>query len=125
MSERATFEDLIRLKLRREEQREHPVDIMVESLGKSLTFTAPTRDQQLSFIGEVRGAGDINGSYEAYRSLVYDCCPTLHSAKLHTELGVEDPYDVVDKLFGPVEVMNIGDQLAEHFMKALPDTVKN
>ena len=125
MSERATFDDLIRLKLRREEQRGNSVEIMIESLGKPLLFVAPSRDQQLDFIGTVRKSADFSGSYEAYRCLVYDCCPALHSKELHTEFNVEDPYDIIDKLFGPIEVMHIGDELADRFMMALPDDVKN
>ena len=122
--EKATFDDLIRLKLRRDEQREKPIEIEVESLGKTLTFTAPTRDQQLDFIGEVRNGGDINGAYGAYRKLVYDCCPDLHNTKLHADLGVIDPYDVIDTLFTPVEVMAIGDKLADNFMSVAAE-IKN
>ena len=124
MMEKATFDDLIRLKLRKDEQKEKPVEILVESLGKNLVFTSPTRDQQLDFIGEVRKAGDINNSYAAYRKLVYDCCPMLHDTKLHEKLGIVDPYDSVDVLFSPVEVMEIGDDIADAFMSAAKD-IKN
>lgn len=122
--EKATFDDLIRLKLRREEQREKPIELMVESLGKTLTFTAPTRDQQLDFIGGVRNDGDIGNAYTAYKKLVYDCCGVLHDAKLHNEIGAVDPYDTVDILFSPVEVMAIGDKLADEFMSVAAE-IKN
>lgn len=124
MSSKATFDDLIRLKLRREERMEQLVDLPVESLGKTLQFKAPTRDEQLDFIEGVRRSGGVNGSYDAYRQLVYSCCPMLHDSELHKELGVTDPCDTVDKLFGPVEVMSIGDKLAEKFM-AMGTDIKN
>ena len=122
--EKATFDDLIRLKLRREEQREKPIELMVESLGKTLTFTAPTRDQQLDFIGEVHKTGNIENAYAAYKKLVYDCCGVLHDTKLHNEIGAVDPYDTVDILFSPVEVMAIGDKLADEFMSVAAE-IKN
>ncbi len=122
---RATFDDLIRLKLRQEQRRESSIDLDIASLGKTLQFIAPSRDQQLDFVSEVRKFGDISGSYDAYRKLVYDCCPALHDTKLHAELGVVDPYDAVDKLFAPVEVMNIGDHIADAYMSAIADDVKN
>ena len=123
--ERATFDDLVRLKLRQEKRREDSIELEVSSLGKTLQFTAPSRDQQLDFVGEVRKSGDISGSYDAYRRLVYDCCPALHNTELHSKLGVVDPYDVVDKLFGPVEVMGLGDRIADAYMSAIADDVKN
>ena len=122
---KAAFDDLIRLKLRREERQEQPTDIFVKSLGKTMQFIAPTHDQQLDFIAAVRRAGNINGSYDAYRCLVYDCCPMLHDDKLHAELGVVEPYDIIDKLFGPIEVMEIGDTIADMYMASLADDVKN
>lgn len=66
----------------------------------------------------------IEKAYPAYRQLVYDCCPLLHDVNLHSELGVIDPYDAVDKLFTPLEVMEIGDRLAESF-SALESDLKN
>ena len=116
--EKATFDDLIRLKLRRDEQREKPIEIEVKSLGKTLVFTAPKNAQQLDFLGEIRKAITIDGGYAAYRKLIYDCCPALHDTKLHGEIGVVDPYDTVDKLFLPVEVMSIGDELTDKSMTA-------
>jgi len=109
--EKATFDDLIRLKLRREEQREKPIEIQVESLGKTLVFKFPSNDQQLDLIADIQKLGAGN-TYEAYRKFVYDCCPMLHDTKLHEELGVVDPYDVMNVLFLPSEVLNIGDEIA-------------
>ena len=124
MTEKATFDDLIRLKLRREEQREKPIEIPVEALGKTLMFKAPSRDEQLNFIGEVRNGKDIDNVEAAYRKLIYNCCPMLHDAKLQGELGAVDPYDTVKILFSPVEVMDIGDKIADMFMTIAKD-IKN
>lgn len=122
--EKATFDDLIRLKLCRDEQREKPIEIEVESLGKTLVFKAPTRDQQLDFIDGVKRAGNASNAYEVYCKLIYDCCPDLHNIKLHADLGVIDPYDAVDVLFSPIEVMAIGDKIADKFMSVAAE-IKN
>lgn len=125
--EHALIDDLIRLKLRRDEAAAKPIEINIASLGKAMTFTMPTRDQQLDFIGAIRGSAGgnfVEKAYPAYRQLVYDCCPLLHDANLHSELGVIDPYDAVDKLFAPLEVMEIGDRLTERFGSIQAD-IKN
>ena len=125
--EHALIDDLIRLKLRRDEAAAKPIEINIASLGKAMTFIMPTRDQQLDFIGAIRGSAGgnfIEKAYPAYRQLVYDCCPLLHDVNLHSELEVIDPYDAVDKLFMPLEVMEIGDRLAESF-SALESDLKN
>ena len=122
--EKATFDDLIRLKLRRAEQRETPIEIKVESLGKALIFIAPNKDQQLDFISGLRSAGSISNAYEPYRKFVYDCCPALHDPKLHDELGAVDPYDAIDILFPPKEVIDIGDAIADKFLTVTSE-IKN
>ncbi|MCI8387025.1 MAG: hypothetical protein HFE63_00975 [Clostridiales bacterium] len=122
--EKVTFDDILRLKLRREEQQSETLEIAIPALGKSLEFKSPTCDQQLDFISAVRTAGGVDGSYDAYRKLVYDCCPMLHSDKLHAEMDVRDPYDVVDMLFTPIEVMDIGDKICDRFFKVSAE-IKN
>lgn len=123
--EKASFDDIVRLKLRREKANTKTVDIPIASLGKTLTFTSPSKDVQLDFISDVRSGGSLSVAYDAYRAFVYACCPILHDANLQNELGVVDPSDTVDKLFAPMEVYNIGDRLADEFMGPLKDDIKN
>lgn len=122
--ENVTFDDILRLKLRREEQGKAQLDIEINSLGKSLRFSSPTRDQQLDFISALRSGGDIAGAYPAYKQLIYDCCPLLHSDEVQKEFGTVNPSDVVDKLFTPLEVIEIGDKLSERFFHLEAD-IKN
>lgn len=122
--ERATFDDILRLKLRREALQTETAEIEIPSLGKTLTFHAPTRDQQLDFIDKARqGGGDIAASYPAYRQLIYDSCEMLHSDAVQ-EGNSGDPRDIVDQLFTPVEAMELGDKIADRFMTVGKD-IKN
>lgn len=122
--ERATFDDILRLKLRREALQTETAEIEIPSLGKTLTFHAPTRDQQLDFIDKAhRGGGDIAAAYPAYRQLIYDSCEALHSDTVQ-EGNAGDPRDIVDQLFTPVEAMELGDKIADRFMTVGKD-IKN
>ena len=96
--ETATFEDLLKLKLRKEEQSSEAVEFPIASLGKMLRFHAPTSVQQLDFIDAARKSGDISGCYPAYKQLVYDCCDMLHTAELQNQCDCKEPTDIVDKL---------------------------
>ena len=123
--EKATFDDIIRLKLRREKANQKKIELPIESLGKTLTFVSPDKDVQLDFINDIRKSGGLSGAYDAYRAFVYACCPMLHSGELQKELDVVDPPEIVDRLFSPMEVYNLGDRLADEFMGALTDDIKN
>lgn len=122
--ERATLDDIIRLKLRNDEQAKDSIDIEIESIGKTMQFKAPTRDQQLDFISAAKSGKDISGSYPAFRQFVYDCCPILHSEEIQNQLAPAEPSEIVDKLFTPLEVIDLGDQLVEKFLKVGAD-IKN
>lgn len=123
--EKATFDDIIKLKLRRDKASEKKIDLPIESLGKTLTFVSPEKDVQLDFLNDIRKSDSLSGAYDAYRAFVYACCPMLHSSELQKELDVIDPPDTVDRLFSPVEVYNLGDRLADEFMGAVTDDIKN
>ena len=122
--ETATFEDLLRLKLRKEEQSSEAVEFPIASIGKNLRFHAPTSVQQLDFIDAARKSGDISGCYPAYKQLVYDCCDMLHTAELQNQCDCKEPTDIVDKLFTPLELIELGDRLTDRFFR-LGDAVKN
>lgn len=121
---KVTFDDILKLKLRREEQQSETLDIEIPALGKALEFKSPSCVSQLDFISEVRTAGNIENSYDAYRRLVYDCCPALHNDALHDDLNVKDPYDIIDMLFTPIEVIEIGDRICDRFFKVTGE-IKN
>ena len=122
--ETATFEDLLKLKLRKEEKNSESAEFPIASLGKTLKFHAPTNVQQLDFIDAARKAGDISGCYPAYKQLVYDCCDMLHASELQNQCDCKEPTDIVDKLFTPLELIELGDKLSDRFFR-LGDAVKN
>lgn len=122
--ETATFEDLLKLKLRKEERSSEFLEIPIKPLGKALRFHAPTNDQQLDFIDAVRKSEDFSGCCPAYKQLVYDCCDMLHASELQNQCDCKEPTDIVDKLFTPLELIELGDKLSDRFFR-LGDAVKN
>lgn len=126
--EHALIDDLIRLKLRRDEaaaetdRDKHCVARQGYDLynGRPAISSSTLSARYAARRVEILSRKPIR----AYRQLVYDCCPLLHDVNLHSELGVIDPYDAVDKLFTPLEVMEIGDRLAESF-SAIESDLKN
>lgn len=122
--ETATFEDLLKLKLCKEERSSEFLEIPIKPLGKALRFHAPTNVQQLDFIDAVRKSEDFSGCCPAYKRLVYDCCDMLHSSELQNQLDCKEPTDIVDKLFTPFELIELGDRLSEHFFR-IGSAVKN
>lgn len=55
---------------------------------------------------------------------MYDCCDMLHSSELQNQLDCKEPIDIVDKLFTPLELIELGDRLTDRFFR-LGDAVKN
>lgn len=122
---RATFDDLIARKIQKEKDQLRTKEIYVTSIGASLLFKNPSDNDLLDLLDDI-GNGDTAKTVCAYKKLIYQTCPQLQDTKLHEELEVVDPYDIVDKLFDIVEVMSIGEELVEFIdVEGKIEVVKN
>lgn len=110
---KATFKDLLARKLQKEQDQVKVKDIYVSSMDATLTFTKPSDDQILDVIDLYGDGADTRKVIEAFKPLIYNCCPMLQDTELHKELGVADPFDTVDALFDLADKIEIGEQLMD------------
>ncbi len=111
---KATFKDLVAKKLQRDEDKFKTKDVYVQSLDATLTFKKPDDDLILETIDAIdEGKSDSKLIVEAFKKLIYQCCDMLQDPELHKELEVQDPFDVVSKIFDAVEIMDLGNKLSD------------
>ena len=124
--EKATFQDLIAKKLQRENDKLKITEVVVPSMGKALVFKKPSDDVLVNLIDDIGDGKDMHAIVGAYKRLIYMTCTALQDQKLHSELDVVDPYDVVDVLFDVTDVMQIGAALSDFVgLGGVGDDVKN
>ena len=64
--------------------------------------------------GNVTGA-NITPIAEAAKVLVYKSCKYLHDKDLQQDLEVQEPYDIVYKLFGIDGAMSLAEKISDAF----------
>ena len=110
---KATFKDLLEKKIKKEQEQFKAKDINVTSMDRALTFIKPKDDVLLDVIdeiGEGKGTGEM---VQAFKTLIYHCCPMLQDMELQSQLEVLDPLDTVQAIFDLSDIMEIGEQLME------------
>jgi len=123
---KATFKDLLNKKIQKEKDQFKAKDIYVSSMDRALTFVKPKDDVLLDVIdemGEGKGTGEM---VQAFKTLIYHCCPMLQDTEFHKELEILDPMDVVQAVFDLSDIMEIGEQLMELVnINAKVEAIKN
>lgn len=123
--EKATIKDLISRKLQRDNAKPKYYDIEVKSLGKAITLKHPSDEMRLNMMEEMGAEPDMRTTIEAYKHLIYDCCPLLHDRELQEELEIKDPYDTVDAIFDLDDITEIGEQLMDKMGEPIENDIKN
>lgn len=113
MNKKATFDDLIRRKEQKEQDQYRTKNIYVTSMDKELTFKKPSDDTVCDVLDTMEDMKCMSKVVEGYKKLIYLCCDMLQDPKLHEALGVQDPFDTVNKLFNLADITEIGEQLLE------------
>lgn len=107
-----TLDQLIARKVQKDKNAIGFKDIYVKSLDGCLKFEKPTDDDVLQCMTDMGdNEKDIKRIYEAYKTLEYNCCPSLKNPKLQEAYEVKDFYSIVNKLFEVAEVLAIGSEL--------------
>lgn len=119
-----TFDDLIRRKTQREEERNQTKEIEAPSMGGTLVFSKPDEDEILNIMDKLGDNRKLQDVAKAYRELIYNCCNMLHDDNLQKEYGVVDPYDIVDKIFTKQDILKIGNELTA-FSGVNSNSIKN
>jgi hypothetical protein len=124
--EKATFQDLLARKLQRENDKLKVKEISIPSMGKALHFKKPSDGAVVDVVGATIHSNDVQQLYEAYKKVIYMTCDTLQNPELHKELGIADPFDVVQALLEPTDVFEVGNQLMEFVgFEQVDEKVKN
>ena len=125
-AKKATFQDLIAKKLQKESEQFKVKDIYVTSMDATLTFKKPTDDQILDITDEIGDGTNTRKMIAEFKKLIYKTCDLLQDTKLHEELEIKDPLDIVSKLFDLSDIMEIGEQLTDFIgIKGKAEEVKN
>lgn len=111
-AQRVTFEQLIARAAQREQDKMRVKMIYVPSLDATMLFKKIADDTVMDIMEDAEGNGR-KAIVGAYKKLIYLCCQDLQNPELHRELGVVNPYDVIDTLFGLKDIMAIGEDLME------------
>ncbi len=112
MNKKITFEQLIRRREQREEEKSKVIEIYVESMDGTLLFNKLSEDEILNIYDET-DTKNTSSLIESARKIIYLSCPLLQDKKLLGELGVVDPFDVPKILFDLKETEYIGSKLFE------------
>jgi hypothetical protein len=111
--EKATFNDLLALKMKKDEKKGKVYEIPLKSLGKSITFKEPSDEMRLDMMDEMGTSPSPRDLVVMYKKLIYLTCERLQDPGLHEELGIVDPYDTVDAIFTLNDIVEIGEQLMD------------
>lgn len=112
--ELVTFDDLLAMKLKKEDCINKVIEIEIPRAGKVMKFTTPKENISLKVIDEIGTDGRTSNVINAYKKLIYHSCPMLQDTKLHERLGTVDPYDVVSQIFEIKDILYIGDKLFDY-----------
>jgi hypothetical protein len=106
-----TFDDIIAKKLQREQDKFIKKEIEIPSMGGTLLFEKPQEEDVLNAIDMIGDGNDINVMVKAYDQLIYNCCPTLKDPKLHEQLDITVPTDIVKAVMELSDRMLVGNEL--------------
>ena len=123
-AKRMTLDDIVKAKMKRDQDKLTVKEIKVPSIGMSLLFRRPTRNEICDFMDNIYGSDqtteDMIGLFE---QLIYTCCEDLHKQELLEELGIENPDDVVQSIMDEADILTVGDEVAS--LNPLYDTYAN
>jgi len=108
--EKATLQDFLAKKIKKEENKNKTIDVYVTAMDKTLTLNNPSEEQILDYANSIAGSTDLALKLEANRQLIYKCCNELHDTELHEALEIKDPLDVARVLFEIADVQEIMNQ---------------
>lgn len=111
-TKKATIQDLIAQKLRKSGHKSSLVEIKVPSLGLAMDFQIPSDVQILETLDSIKDDSS-QAVYDAYRDLIYRCCPLLAELAQSSEHGAVNPPDIVSDVMNIDDVLSIGAQLVE------------
>ena len=111
MARKISFEELLECRARREADKLKVGMLTIPGTDTGLEARMPGQKAVLELYGELAAVEDAQAALEVSRHALYACCPQLQSKELHEAMECrEDPMAVVDNLFSPAELDQLGGQ---------------
>ncbi|WP_297422092.1 hypothetical protein [Clostridium sp.] len=96
---KATIQDFLAKKLKKEEEQNKTLDIKISSMDTIFSVKKPSDEDILNFIEDLGDSRSAKKAITETMKLIYRNCPDLQNPELHEALEVRDPYDTMDVLF--------------------------
>lgn len=127
MSKTTTFDDLLRLATEKEQHAGEKKEICVLGTDSTITCVRLSDTRLMDALDEFRkGEATTRSAMEKVDHFIYQCCPALQDTELHKRLGIQEPWDVVARIFTVPQRSAIGDQLFEWMqIDAMTERQKN
>ena len=141
MGNKLTLADFAKKATDKYNNRKMIIEIEVEGMDGSVTFTRPSQNDLLVYMSKnakaVKSEVDKDGKSQvtemdfvlmtdAAVTLIYNSCAFLHDEDLQKSLGVIDPYDIVTKIFNPETAIDISRQISDAFTSdEVVENIKN
>lgn len=109
--QRLTLEQLIAAKEQREREILTVKEIEVPPLNGTLLFKRPSDEMLLDMMNVLKDDQDTKAIADEFAKIIYNCCEDLHNKELYEEMEVGDPVDIVYRLMGPLEIIDLGDEV--------------
>lgn len=141
MGNKLTLADFTKKATDKYNNRKMIIEIEVEGMDGTLTFSRPSQNDLLVYMSKntkaVKSEKDEKGESQvtemdfvlmtdAAVALIYNSCTFLHDEDLQKSLEVIDPYDIVTRIFNPEVAIDISRQISDAFMDdEVAEKIKN
>src|SRR5471030_457580 len=109
---KATLNDFLAKKLKKEENQNKTLDIKVTSMDRVLTVKKPTDEEILDYLDDIGEERSAKVAINETMKLFYRKCPELQDQELHESLEIKAPYDIINALFDMDDKNEIMEQFA-------------
>ena len=79
-SKKMTFDDIVRAKLQKENDKLTVKSIKIPSIGKELVFRRPKDDAIFDFIDSISESQKTSNMKSEFQKIIYLCCDDLHTS---------------------------------------------
>ena len=141
MGNKLTLADFTKKATDKYNNRKMIIEIEVEGMDGTVTFTRPSQNELLEYKSKnanaIKTEKGENGKAqvsemdfvlmtEAAVVLIYNSCTFMHDENLQKALDVKDPYDVVTKIFGTDGTVDIANKISDAFSdEEVVEKIKN
>lgn len=105
---------------KRKEEQSKVLNLVVPDTDKHLVLKMP-KDKQIVDCFSAVADNDMQKMQKMIDVILYDCCEQLQDKKLHEDLGIKNPRDVVPALFSVAQRQYMGKPIMEFIGVFEPD----